>query len=152
MNHIDQAGKLLLVAAKDMKAMELMNSQPDASVIEWFSHQTSATFCTTAITKSEISLGIALLPAGKRRDALTDAAEKMFQEDFFGNCLPFDDSCANLYASIVANRRRSGLSITTEDAQIAAIAMRHQLPLATRNTKDFLQIAGLTLYNPWSKP
>jgi predicted nucleic acid-binding protein len=131
---------------------ELMRSQPDALVFQWFSRQTSATFYTTAITKSEIFLGIALLSAGKRRDALTDAAEKMFQEDFFGNCLPFDESCANLCASIAANRRRSGYSITTEDAQIAAIAMCHKLPLATRNTKDFLHIAGLTLYNPWTAP
>jgi len=128
---------------------ELMRSQPAPLVVEWFARQTAATFYVTAITQSEILLGIALLPAGKRRDALTDAAEKMFREDFPGNCLPFDESCAGLYASIVANRRRSGFSITTEDAQIAAIALNLNLPLATRNTRDFLHIEGLTLYNPW---
>lgn len=128
---------------------ELMRSQPAPLVVEWFARQTAATFYVTAITQSEILLGIALLPAGKRRDALTDAAEKMFREDFSGNCLPFDESCTGLYASIVANRRRSGFSITTEDAQIAAIALNLKLPLATRNTKDFLHIEGLTLDNPW---
>lgn len=128
---------------------ELMRSQPDPLVLEWFSRQTGVTFYTTAITQSEILLGIALLPAGKRREMLADAAGKMFQEDFFGTCLPFDESCANQYASVVANRRRSGFSITTEDAQIAAIALSRNLPLATRNTKDFLHIAGLTLHNPW---
>ena len=95
-------------------------------------------------------LGIALLPAGKRRDLLADAAEKMFQEDFSGNCLPFDESCTAHYAAVVANRRRSGFLMTTEDAQIAAIALSHNLPLATRNTKDFLHIDGLELYNPWT--
>lgn len=128
---------------------ELMRSQPAPLVVEWFARQTAATFYVTAITQAEILLGIALLPAGKRRDALTDAAEKMFREDFPGNCLPFDESCAGLYASIVASCRQSGLSITTEDAQIAAIALNRKLPLATRNTKDFLHIEGLTLYNPW---
>jgi hypothetical protein len=39
--------------------------------------------------------------------------------------------------------------MTTEDAQIAAIALSHNLPLATRNAKDFLHIDGLMLYNPW---
>lgn len=128
---------------------ELMRSDPDCNVLDWFAAQTTAIFHVTSITQSEILLGIALLPAGKRRDKLTDSAQKMFQEDFSGNCLPFDGSCANLYASIVANRRRSGFSITTEDAQIAAIALHCNFPLATRNTKDFLHIEGLMLLNPW---
>ena len=129
---------------------ELMRAQPDPVAGDWFSRQTAVTFYTTAITQAEILLGIALLPAGKRRDLLADAAEKMFQEDFSGNCLPFDESCTALYATVVANRRRSGFSMTTEDAQIAAIALHHNLPLATRNTKDFLHIDGLVLYNPWT--
>ena len=131
---------------------ELMRLQPDPVVVDWFARQSAVTFYITAITRSEILLGIALLPAGKRRDALTDASEKMFQEDFPGNCLPFDERCSGQYASIVANRRRSGFSITTEDAQIAAIALSRKLPLATRNTKDFLHIAGLSLHNPWTQP
>lgn len=130
---------------------ELMRLQPAPTVLEWFARQTDVTFFVTAITQAEILLGIALLPAGKRRDTLAEAAEKMFQEDFSGNCLPFDESCTWLYASIVANRRRSGFSITTEDAQIAAIALNRNLPLSTRNTRDFLHIAGLTLYNPWAE-
>lgn len=128
---------------------ELMRSQPDSVVVGWFARQTGVTFYTTAITKSEILLGIAMLPAGKRRETLTDAAGKMFQEDFSGTCLPFDESCSNQYAAVVANRRRTGFSITTEDAQIAAIALSRKLPLATRNTKDFLHIEGLILHNPW---
>ncbi len=131
---------------------ELMRVQPDPTVVQWFGRQSAEAFYVTAITKSEILLGIALLPAGKRRDALADAADKMFQEDFCGNCLSFDESCSGFYASIVANRRRSGFSITTEDAQIAAIALNHKLPIATRNTKDFLHISDLTLYNPWIQP
>lgn len=128
---------------------ELMRSHPEPLVLDWFAQQTTATFYVTAITQSEILLGIALLPAGKRRESLSDAAEKMFREDFLGNCLPFDKSCTAVYASIVANRRRSGFSTTTEDAQIAAIALTAKLPLATRNTKDFLYIADLMLCNPW---
>lgn len=129
---------------------ELMRAQPAPVVVDWFSRQGEVTFYTTTITQAEILLGIALLPAGKRRDLLADAAEKMFQEDFSDNCLPFDESCAAPYASVVASRRRSGFSMTTEDAQIAAIALHHNLPLATRNTKDFLHIDGLVLYNPWT--
>jgi predicted nucleic acid-binding protein len=130
---------------------ELMLAQPEPLVMEWFARQSALTFYVTTVTRSEILLGIALLPAGKRRETLADAAEKMFQEDFSGACLPFDESCAALYASIVADSRSSGVAITTEDAQIAAIALSRKLPLATRNTKDFLHIAGLSLYNPWNR-
>ena len=38
---------------------------------------------------------------------------------------------------------------TTQVGVIAAIAIQHHLPLVTRNTKDFLQIEGLRLINPW---
>ena len=130
---------------------ELMRSQPAPIVVAWFARQTAATFYITAITQAEILLGIALLPAGKRRDMLANAADKMFREEFFGKCLPFDDSCSALYASVVANRRRAGFSMTTEDAQIAAIALNSKLSLATRNTKDFLHIEGLNLSNPWAE-
>jgi toxin FitB len=64
-------------------------------VLEWFGRQTAVAFFTTAITKSEIMVGIALPTAGRRRDTLADIAEKMFREDFSGLCLAFDESCAN---------------------------------------------------------
>lgn len=88
---------------------------------------------TSAITRAEIELGIALLPAGKRRDTLALAAKEMFTEDFFaGAILPFDEVAAVHYATLVAHCTRIGRPITTEDAQIAAIAIRHNLALATR--------------------
>ena len=96
-------------------------------------------------------LGIALLPAGKRRESLANAANLMFTQDFAGKCLPFDATAAVNYAVIVSNRRRSGHATTTEDAMIASIAMAHNYSLATRNTKDFLFINDLSLYNPWQK-
>jgi predicted nucleic acid-binding protein len=130
---------------------ELMRLQPEQAVMDWFAAREGAVFCISAITKAEILLGISLLPGGKRRDALAAAAQGMFAEDFAGRCLPFDETCAAHYAGIVSNRRRAGFPMTTEDAQIAAIALSRNLPLATRNTKDFLHIDGLTLYNPWEQ-
>ena len=57
---------------------------------------------------------------------------------------------AEEYALLVAARHRAGLPISTEDGQIAAIALHHELPLATRNGKDFARIEGLTILNPWA--
>lgn len=128
---------------------ELMRPRPEQMVIDWFANRTHELFYISAITQAEIQLGIALLPAGKRRQMLADAAAEMFAHEFAGRCLPFDASCTLHYAAIVSTRRRSGHGTSTEDALIAAIALRHGYPLATRNTKDFLHIDGLTLYNPW---
>jgi hypothetical protein len=46
-------------------------------------------------------------------------------------------------------RTRLGQPISTEDAQIAAISLATGLTVATRNTKDFGNIDGQALANPW---
>jgi len=129
---------------------ELMRGAPDVSVLAWFDKQGQHGLYTSVVTQAEIFLGIALLPGGKRRDALAITAEMMFREDFDGRCLPFDQSAAHEYAMLVAARTKAGRPISTEDAQIAAIALANQLALATRNTRDFLEIEGLVVLNPWS--
>ena len=131
---------------------ELMRSHPEQAVMDWFARRTGDVFHVSAITQAEVMLGISLLPAGKRRDALALAADGMFSQDFAGRCLPFDATGAAIYAAIVSGRRRAGPAVTTEDAMIAAIALAHGYPLATRNTRDFLHINGLTLYNTWQIP
>lgn len=73
----------------------------------------------------------------------------MFVQEFAGRCLPFDQAAAVLYGSIVSGRRKAGLGTSTEDALIAATALAHGYPLATRNVKDFSNVEGLVLYNPW---
>jgi predicted nucleic acid-binding protein len=128
---------------------ELMRAKPAQEVLNWFGRQADTPFFVSAITRAEILLGIALLPVGKRRDALATSAEQMFAEDFSGRSLAFDGGCASEYALLVAVRTRHGHSISTEDAQIAAIALTNDLRLATRNVKDFKGIDGLTVLNPW---
>lgn len=129
---------------------ELMRAQPAPQVLDWFARQQGASFFVCAITRAEILLGIALLPAGKRSDRLAAAAEQMFAEDFAGRCLPFDEVCATEYAVCVAARAHQGRANSTEDAQIASVAVVHGLSLATRNERDFKGIHGLTVLNPWT--
>ena len=128
---------------------ELMRPRPAPAVLGWFAQQENAHFFISAITRAEIMLGIAMLPAGKRRDDLAVAAEQMFAEDFADRCLAFDTVCADEYAWIVAWRTQRGRAISTEDAQIAAIALAHNQVLVTRNGKDFLDIDGLMVVDPW---
>ena len=129
---------------------ELMRPQPAVQVLDWFSaHGPQTRFVISAITQAEILLGIALLPAGKRRTGLAQVAQAMFEQEFHGLNLAFDEHVAPGYAAIVALRSRRGLPISVEDAQIAAIAAHHRVPLATRNIRDFAHVPGLVLINPW---
>ena len=129
---------------------EVMRAQPNAKVMNWLGRQQASMLHTTAITRAEILLGIALLPAGKRRESLAIATELMFEQDFVHRCLPFDEAAAAEYALLVAARARRGRPISTEGGQIAAIALRHGMLLATRNGKDFAGIDGLIVIDPWS--
>lgn len=80
---------------------ELMRPRPDPTVMDWFADRTGDLFYVTAITRAEILLGIALLPAGRRRDFLAAAADEMFGQDFAGRCLAFDAAAATRYAEVL---------------------------------------------------
>ena len=129
---------------------EFMRPQPAASVVAWLDEQPAGAVYTSAISRAEIELGLMLMPPSQRQEALSRAAWAMFDEDFAGRCLPFDEDAARHYARIVSARTRAGRPISVEDAQIAAIALAHRMPLATRNTTDFALIDDLEVVNPWT--
>ncbi|MGC0273357.1 type II toxin-antitoxin system VapC family toxin [Pseudactinotalea sp. Z1739] len=101
---------------------------------------------TTVVTRAEILAGVALLPAGQRRDRLESVATAAF--DTLGACLPLVPGCAAQYADIVATRRSIGRPIGAMDALIAAIARFSGSALATRDTEDFEHL-GLDLVDPY---
>lgn len=128
---------------------ELMKLAPNRSVIEWLDEQFSTDLFICAITRAEIELGISLLPEGRRKINLSVAVKEVFGW-FSDRCLPFNEAAAIKYANLVKIRTEIGRPISVEDAQIAAIALVHDLTLATRNTSDFENIAELRVINPWS--
>ena len=129
---------------------ELMRAEPDAAVLDWFGQEPPAGLFTTTVSQAEILYGLALLPEGKRRDGLQDAATAMFQEDFVGRILPFDSDAARAYAAIAAGRKAAGQPISQFDAQIAGIVQSRGARLATRNVADFAG-CGIMVVNPWEE-
>jgi len=129
---------------------EVLRANPEPRVVEWLNDQPRTSVFTTTITRGEILYGIRVMPAGKRRDGLWDAATKIFDFDFDGQVLSFDSAAADEFAEISAARRAAGRPIAQLDAQIAGITRSRGAQLATRNVSDF-QKCGFELINPWGK-
>lgn len=127
---------------------ELLRPAPQPAVVEWLNQQPRASVFTTAITRGEILYGIRMLPMGKRRDALWDAATRIFDVDLEGHVLAFDGAAANEFAQISATRRAAGRPLAQFDAQIGGITRSRGAQLATRNVSDF-DACGFEVMNPW---
>ncbi|MDX2242919.1 MAG: type II toxin-antitoxin system VapC family toxin [Leptolyngbyaceae cyanobacterium bins.302] len=71
-------------------------------------------------------------------------------EQYLSNYLiiPVDQPLCRKWAEIRADRQNTGRAISPQDAWIAATALRHDLPLATHNIKDFQEIPHLRLLTP----
>jgi predicted nucleic acid-binding protein len=126
-----------------------MRPKADPHLIQWIDHHPANELFISAITRGEIERGLNLMPRGKRRAARQAVAEGIFNV-FAGRCLAFEEMAAIVFGRITAQRITSGRPISVEDAQIAAIALVHQLKLATRNVRDFENIEGLEVVNPWT--
>ncbi|MDB9520076.1 type II toxin-antitoxin system VapC family toxin [Roseofilum reptotaenium CS-1145] len=115
---------------------ELMRPQGNVEVYQWVSNQPISNLFTTTITQAEVLYGIALLPSGKRKNELSQAAQLMFQEEFPGRILPFDEKAAISFAQIATQRRRMGKPISQADAQIASICNSFDILPARRFALD----------------
>jgi predicted nucleic acid-binding protein len=128
---------------------ELMKQSPDTRVLAWVNAQPMQGLFITAVTHAEILYGIGLLPDGRKRTALAEAADAVFKEDFAGRILPFDTAAAEVYAPLMIRRRRAGKPMSQFDAQIAAIARSRGAAIATRNAADFTEL-DIEIRNPWT--
>lgn len=127
---------------------EPLRHAPETRVIEWIDAQPLETLFLSAVTVAELRAGVALLPAGKRRAGLQENLERRVLPLFAGRVLPFDITCTQAYAQLMAKARDAGLAIATADGYIAAIAVANGLAVATRDTSPF-EAAGAAVINPW---
>ena len=127
---------------------EPQRQSPNTRVLDWIDAQALETLYLSAITVAELRAGIALMPAGKRRDGLHENLEKRLLPMFANRVLSFDMVCTKAYAELLAKARAAGLAIETADAFIAAVAFANGFAVATRDTSPF-EAAGLNVINPW---
>lgn len=130
---------------------EPLRPQPSERVAAWFEAQDPARLFLTATVLGEITFGIRLLPAGRRRGRLEAWLDGIVTELFAGRILAYDFEAALLYGTLVGEARRAGRIVGTGDGQIAAVAKRHGLAVATRDVEDF-EALGVPVVNPWAEP
>ena len=116
---------------------ELMRAASDAAVLAGFGRQRAGDIHLAAVTEAELRRGVAVLPEGRRRDALAGAVDAMVAGDFAGRVLAFDGAAAVAFAAVFAARRAIGRPIGFPDRQIAATARARGPAVATRDVADF---------------
>jgi predicted nucleic acid-binding protein len=126
----------------------LMREIPEPPVVEWLDRQAAESIWITSITLFEARLGLALLPKGKRRQALESAFNRLLIEDLEGRVLDFDQPAAETAAQLAAGRQRAGQTIDMRDTQIAGIIIARRAELATRNVRHFSDL-NVDVINPW---
>ena len=126
----------------------LMRQMPEAPVVVWLDRQPAESVWITSITLFEARFGLALLPKGRRQQALEAAFARLLEEDLENRVLDFDSAAAAEAALLAAQRQKTGRSVEMRDTQIAGIALARRATLATRNVRHF-QDLNVPLVDPW---
>jgi tRNA(fMet)-specific endonuclease VapC len=126
---------------------ELARERPSAEVMRRFA-QHEHELALPAVVWHELLYGVARLPAGQRRELLSNFVEQV------AGALPtlaYGAAVARVHAQLRADSAARGRVLSEPVAQIAATALAHGLTLVTRNGRDFEGIAGLRVEN-WFEP
>ena len=126
---------------------EAMKPEPNPAVRAWLNEQLAETLYLSSVTLAEILFGIAVLPTGRRRNALTRALDGLLA--LFGDrVLPFDTDAARHHAALAVAARNAGRGFPTPDGYIAAIADSRGFIVASRDTSPYAA-GGLQVVDPW---
>ena len=127
----------------------LMHQQPDPQVVAWLDDQPAESIWLSSIALFEVRYGLALLPAGRRKDLLEQRFEELVQDDLQNRMLFFDTDAAARAANLTADGKPRGSPVDMRDTLIAGIALACRATLATRNMRIFDDLS-VPVANPWA--
>ncbi len=121
---------------------ELSRPRPNPNVERWAA-TVKPPFALSAISLEEVRYGLSWQPQQR--------AEIWFSEfvPVFCDVLPVTPAIAQRAGNLRGRFQATGETRTQADMLIAATALQHQLPLATRNSRDF-ERCGVALVNPFT--
>lgn len=127
----------------------LMQHKPDPRVVAWLDDQPAESIWLSSITVFEARFGMALLPAGRRKDLMEQRFEALVQDDLQNRVLLFDIHAAAQAAQLAADRKSRGRPVDMRDTFIAGIALARRATVATRNVRHFEDLS-VPVVNPWA--
>jgi predicted nucleic acid-binding protein len=119
---------------------ELMRRQPDPAVLGWAERQPG--FHLSVVVLEELVFGLTHRSLPMKRQWLDDFLMRQC------SVLPVSPAIALSAGTLRGAFAAKGIIRQPYDMLIAATALLHKLPLATRNTGDFAD-CGITLINPF---
>jgi len=126
---------------------ELTRPKPHPNVIGWFETQDSAALFVSVLTVGEIEKGIAALPTGRKKVAVSGWLATL-RSTYGDRLLPIDAAIATIWGRTAARIERDGGALAVVDGLIAATALHHGYTVVTRNVADF-ERTGVALLNAW---
>ena len=127
---------------------EVRRPAPSPKVLAWLDTIDEDRAFISVATIAELRRGIALLDDGRRRAALNAWLTHDLPARFAERILPIDHAASERWGDVMAQSRRSGITLSVMDGFFAATALAHNLTFVTPNVKDFAAF-GVSLLNPW---
>lgn len=127
---------------------ELRRPRPSESVISFMKMQPLDTLWACDISFAEIRFGAELRPDSVGRVIILDWLDNIIRPLFEGRCLQVDEECWLRWKLLELEGRKERYTFPQPDLVIAAVALRHKLTVATRDTAPF-EKAGAAVFNPW---
>ena len=127
---------------------ETIRPRPEKTVLDWIEGQVPTDLFLAAQTIGELVRGARKVKGQVRRERYERWIEQDLARQFDGRVLPFDGRTAAVWGRLMGDGDRAGRPPPAADAQIAAVAIQHELILVTRNEKDFVHF-DIQLLNPW---
>lgn len=124
-----------------------MKPDPNPAVRSWLNDQVVETLYLPSVSLAELLFGVAALPAGRRKDALTHALDGMLAL-FKNRIAAFDTDAARHYPVLAMKARSAGRGFSTADGYIASIAASRGFIVASRDTAPF-EAMGVKVIDPW---
>lgn len=139
-----------MIVADTNVVSEFMRDAPDPAVIRWARSIDASDLTICVVAVEEIERGLGRLPEGRRRRELQHRWTRLL-DGFAEMVVSYDLLAARETAAVLVAAEGCGRPMALADAQIAGICLAGGHDLATRNVRDFVNTAGLTVIDPFAQ-
>jgi predicted nucleic acid-binding protein len=126
----------------------LIKPHQNEKVVKWIQEKEEDDLFLSVLTIGEIHKGIAKLPESKKKRSLSKWVEEDLKKRFSGRVLDITEEIAIQWGEIQGESEKKGKKMPVIDSLIAAAAIKEDLTVVTRNTKD-MENSGCKIINPW---